>query len=105
MTLFDFLEDQQSVRRTDPPTSAKALRELPLRPRQQEVVDALRHLVVTSTADDVKRVLAERGLHRERNEVASRLSELAGMIPQRVRKVGVRRNHRNKSVATWRLVP
>ncbi len=102
-TLFDWLEQPQSVRATDPETSRKALRELPLAPRQDEVIQALRGLVVTSTADDVKRYLAERGLLRERNEVSSRLNELAKL--GRVRKVGVRRNHRGRTVSTWKLLP
>lgn len=101
-TLFDFLEPALPVRSTDPATSRVAARELPLRPRQQECVEALRWIGVSATADDVKRCLSEHGLQRERNECASRLSELERLGV--VCKVGVRKNERNKSVATWRLV-
>lgn len=100
-TLFDAPLEPLPVRSSDPETSRAAARELPLRARQQECVDALRWIGVSATADDVKRCLAEHGMDRERNECASRLSELEQL--GRVRKVGVRKNHKNKSVATWVL--
>lgn len=102
-TLFDFLEPALPVRSSDPATSRAAARELPLRARQQEVVDALRLLCTSATADEVKHALAGYGMARERNEVASRLSELERL--GRVRKIGVKKNHRGKNVATWRLIP
>lgn len=101
-SLFDAPVTAAPSRRSDPATSRVAGKELPLRPRQAEVIEALRHIAVSATADDVKKCLSEHGLIRERNECASRLSELERL--GRVRKVGVKRNHRNKSVATWRLV-
>lgn len=100
--LFDAPPSGARHRRTDPATSKAAARDLPLRARQAEVVEALRWLGVTATADDVRGVLCGYGLARERNEVASRLSELERLGV--CRKVGVRRNAKNKSVATWALV-
>jgi hypothetical protein len=102
LDLLSMPVDPLPARTSDPETSRAAARELPLRARQQECVDALRWLCVSATADDVKRCLAEHGMVRERNECASRLSELERL--GRVRKVGVRKNHRGKNVATWRLV-
>lgn len=101
--LFDTPVTAARHRHNDPATSRAAARELPLRARQQEVVDALRFLVGSATADEVRTVLREYGFDRERNEVSSRLSELERLGI--TRKVGVRRNHKNKSVATWRLIP
>ena len=100
-SLFDAPLDALPARRSDPATSKAAARELPLRARQAEVVEALRWLAVSSTADEIRGVLRERGFDRDRGEVASRLSELEhrGFV----RKVGVRKNHKNKSVATWVL--
>ena len=100
-SLFDAPVDPLPARSSDPETSRAAARELPLRARQQECIDALRWLGVSATADDVKRCLAEHGFQRERNECSSRLSELERL--GRVRKIGVRKNHRGKSVATWGL--
>ena len=89
-SLFDAPLDALPARRSDPATSKAAARALPLRARQAEVVE-----------DEIRGVLRERGFDRERGEVASRLSELEhrGFV----RKVGVRKNHKNKSVATWVL--
>lgn len=101
--LFDAPATAARHRRSDPATSRAAARDLPLRARQQEVVDALRLLSRSATADEVRLCLRDYGFDRERNEVASRLSELERLGV--ARKVGVRKNHRNKSVATWRLVP
>lgn len=106
-TLFDWQEAPLPVRSTDPATSRAAARALPIRARQAECIEALRWLGVSSTADDVRQVLVSRGLDRARNEVASRLSELAD--PERwpdgalVRRVGVRANARGRGVATFVL--
>lgn len=106
-TLFDAPPTAAPSRRSDPVTSKMAGKALPLRVRQQEVVHALRWIGVSATADDVKQCLAEHGLQRERNEVASRLSELAD--PERwpqgplVRRVGVRPNQKGRNVATFAL--
>lgn len=99
--LFDAPVTAGRHRRSDPRTSVVAGRELPLRARQQEVVDALRLLSRSATADEVRQTLRDYGFERERNEVASRLSELErrGLA----RKVGVRPNHKGRNVATWRL--
>ena len=100
-TLFDALPTAGLARRTDPQTSVVAAKELPLRARQQEVVEALRWIGVSATADDVKRCLREHGMDRERNECASRLSELERLGV--ARKIGVRKNAKGKNVATWGL--
>lgn len=99
--LFDAPVSAAPSRASDPVTSRIAGRELPLRARQSEVVEALRWLGVSATADEVRTVLREHGFDRERGEVASRLSELERL--EVVRKVGVRKNHKNRSVATWVL--
>jgi hypothetical protein len=83
---------EQTLWDVEPPT---------LRPRQSEVVEALRFLVAAATADDVKVCLGRRGMTRERNEVASRLSELEHLGI--VRRVSVKRNHRGRTVHTWAL--
>jgi hypothetical protein len=100
-TLFDFAADPLPVRSSDPETSKAAARDLPLRARHQEVVDALRLRACSATADEVRQTLREYGFDRERGEVASRLSELERLGI--ARKVGVRKNHKNRSVATWVL--
>lgn len=103
LDLLSMPVDPLPVRSTDPATSRAAARDLPLRARQSEVVEALRWLGVSATADEVRQVLREHGFDRERNECASRLSELERL--GRVRKIGVKKNHRGKNVATWRLIP
>jgi hypothetical protein len=93
--------------RRDQPTSRAAARALPIRARQQECLSALRWIGVSATADDVRKCLLEHNLDRARNEVASRLSELAD--PARwpdgplVRRVGVKANARGRGVATFVL--
>jgi predicted transcriptional regulator len=48
----------------------------PLGPTQQEVVEALRWLIVASDTSDIQRALAEHNINRQRNEIAKRLGEL-----------------------------
>lgn len=105
-TLFDHDEPAQSVRANDPETSKAAIRQLNVRERQAEVLRAMRHRLVSSTPEEIRSTLAAWGFRQERNEVASRLAEMGD--PERfdaplVRKVGVRKNHRNRPVATWML--
>lgn len=107
-SLFDLPLSPLPVRSTDPETSKAAAKQLDVRERQAEVLVAMRLLVTSCTPTDIQRVLRERGMHRERNEVASRLAELGnpdkwadGMA--RVRKVGVKDGPRGRKVATWAL--
>lgn len=78
-----------------------------LRPKQAEVVIALRHRGVSSTAEQILDTLHAAGfLRRTKNEVASRLAELADTdrFPEAlVRKVGKVRASTGKSVAAWDL--
>ncbi len=103
-SLFDLPAAPLPVRASDPETSKRAARDLPLRPRQHEVVIALRHMVVSADAAAIRGwLLAELGLHRERNEVASRLAELERMDPPLVRKGGCKEGPRGRPVALWSL--
>lgn len=103
-SLFDMPAAPLPVRSSDPATSRRAARDLPLRPRQQECIIALRHIVVSVDAAAIKGwLLAELGLHRERNEVASRLAEMERMDPPLVRKGGVKAGPRGRPVALWSL--
>lgn len=106
LRLFDYAPAPLPVRSSDPETSQYAAAVLPLRARQKEVLCALRHMIVSVDAADVKAWLtAELGLDRERGEVASRLSELERMDPPLVRKVGVKQGRRGRPCATWGLTP
>lgn len=89
------------VRRSDPATSWEAARRLPIRVRQAEVLLALREMGVSACAAQIKGWLLAKGLLRERNEVASRLSELhrAGLV----RKDSVKKGARGRPVQTWTL--
>lgn len=102
--LFDSPPAPLPARSADPETSRYSAKVLPLRARQREVVIALRHLIVSADAADIKACLsAELGLDRERSEVASRLSELERMEPPLVRKIGVKQGRRGRPVATYVL--
>lgn len=90
-----------SHRRTDPVTSKRAARQLPVRERQAEVLAALRWLAVASDPAAIRDRLAQSGMHRERGEVASRLAELLEL--GLVRKVGVKQGPRGRAVTTWAL--
>lgn len=100
-TLFDVPVDPLPVRSSDPATSRRAARDLPIRERQREVLVALRWLAVASDAADIRDCLEAAGMRRERGEVASRLSELRRM--GLVREVGVKQGPRGRAVTTWAL--
>lgn len=103
-SLFDLPLAPLPVRASDPETAKRSARDLPLRARQHEVVVALRHMVVASDAAAIKAwLLAELGLDRERNEVASRLSELSQMEPPLVKKGGCKTGPRGRPVALFSL--
>lgn len=48
----------------------------PLSPSQQEVMEALRLLIVASSTSDIQRVLQDHNILRDRNCLAKRLGEL-----------------------------
>jgi len=73
----------------------------PLSPTQQEVVEALRWLIVASDTSDIQRALAEHNINRQRNEIAKRLCELE--LLGRVVRVG-RNFDRRGWPTTWRRV-
>lgn len=106
-SLFDTpIEGPLPVRSSDPETSRAAVLQLNVRERQAEVLRAMRHRIVSSTPEEIRSTLSAWGFRQERNEVASRLSEMAStkhFDPPLVRKVGVKRNHRNRPVGTWIL--
>lgn len=106
-TLFE-MPATAAVRHSDPETSKVAYLQLKVRDRQAQVLTAMRRRVVPSTAEEIRSQLASTGIRQERNEVASRLAELADgeRWPDRVplvRRVGVRKNHRQRPVGTWVL--
>lgn len=101
LTLFDLPVDPLPVRSSDPATSRRAARDLPIRERQREVLVALRWLAVASDPAQIRDRLVASGMVRERNEVASRLSELERL--GLVRRVGVRQGPRGRAVGTWSL--
>lgn len=107
-SLFDSPVSRLPVRSSDPETSRVAARQLDATARQNEVLLAMRLLVTSCMPSEIKRVLGDRGMDRERNEIASRLSELSD--PERwadgqprVRKVGAKTGPRGRPVATWVL--
>lgn len=106
-SLFDAPLDAMPARALDPETSKAAARQLDVRARQQEVLIALRHRGVSSTAEEILGTLHAGGLRRrEKGEVRSRLSELADarrFDPPLVRKVGVRQAATGRPNATWDL--
>lgn len=105
-TLFDLPPAPLPARASDPETSKVAARQLDVRQRQAEVLRALRHLVVASTAEQIQERLFAFGLRREKAEIRSRLAELKD--PRRftepmVRKVGVREAATGRPTTTWAL--
>jgi hypothetical protein len=107
LSLLDLPLSKLPARSTDPATSKASARALPIRARQLEVLEALRLLSVASTAEDVQAVLAERGMRREKNEVSSRLSELADErrwpLGALVRRCGVKQGRRGRPNTTFVL--
>lgn len=72
----------------------------PLKPSQQEVMEALRVLIVASDTSAIQEVLASHNIPREKNCIAKRLTELERLgLVERVGK-----NHLEHGVArtTWR---
>lgn len=102
-SIFDAPPAPLPVRSTDPETSKRAARDLPIRARQHEVAVALRHMIVSASACDIAAFLVAEGFDRQTNEVASRLSEMAAMDPPLVKRVGVKDGKRGRQVGTWVL--
>jgi hypothetical protein len=107
-TLFDQPNEARS-RSTDPETTKVAGMRKDPAPDQADVLRVLRLAGVAITCEQVRSMLVEHlNKRRDRNEVASRLSELADVKrwPEQAplaRKVGTRKNHRGRDVATWAL--
>ena len=69
-----------------------------LSPTQQEVIEALRWLIVPGDTHDIQRALGEHGITRERNTLAKRLGELESK--GLVERVG--HSARKGTPTTWR---
>jgi hypothetical protein len=65
-----------NVRADDPSTSTAAAASVDLNAREQEVVDALRFLVVASSTHDIQQHLEKYGIKRDRNCISRRLTSL-----------------------------
>lgn len=72
----------------------------PLKPSQQEVMEALRVLIVASDTADIQRALRERGIPREKNCLSKRLHELEAL--SLVERVGKNFGPRGVTRTTWR---
>ncbi len=103
-SIFDAPPAPLPVRSTDPETSQRAARDLPIRARQREVLLAMRHMIVSRSAADIAAMLVSEGFSQQYpNEVSSRLNELRKMDPPLVEKVGVKMGGRKAQVQTWAL--
>lgn len=89
LTLFDWSEPPLPVRSTDPATSRVAAKSVDMAARKQEVVDAMRLIAVSCTADEISDRLRQYGIRMDAGSVRSRLNQLR-KDDQRVRKVGVK---------------
>lgn len=98
-TLFG--DDDRFARRSDPATSHAAAASVDVNHREQEVVDALRGLVVASSAYDIQQHLASYGIRRDKNCVSRRLTSLVrkGLVDDRGTKPGPY----NRDVTAYRL--
>lgn len=74
-SLFDSLADPMA-RTTDPESSKVAAKTLKVNPREDEILQALKRLVVASDTHAIQAVLGEYGLVRERNTISRRLTSL-----------------------------
>lgn len=89
-SLFDApIEPPLPVRSQDPETSRVAAKSVDLAARKQEVLDAMRLIGVSCTADEISDRLREYGIRMDPGCVRSRLNQLKrddGLV----RKVGVK---------------
>ena len=94
--LFDAM-----VGHEDPQTSRDAAESVDTAGREQEVRDALRWLVCGSDTHDIQQVLAARGMVRDRNNIARRLTSLErkGVV----RRVGVKVGPHGRALTMWAL--
>lgn len=67
---------EPNVRSTDRDTSKRAGESVDVNAREAEVVDALRHMVVASSAHEITEFLRGRGFLRDKNCVSRRLTSL-----------------------------
>lgn len=106
-TLFDWDEPRLPVRSDDPPTSRVAAKSIDLAHRKQEVLDAMRLLGVSCTADEICGVLRSYRIPTEPGSVRSRLNQLR-VDDGKVRKVGVKTVPKplgtGRPSTTWSLV-
>lgn len=101
-TLFDFdAEEERFARKADRESVHAAAASVNRNHREQEVVDALRGLVVASSTHDIQQWLASYGLKRDRNNISRRLTSLvrAGKVSDQ----GVKPGPYGRAVTAYRL--
>lgn len=96
------LFDEPMVRDSDPATSRAAAESVNINAREQEIVDALRFLVVASSAYEIQQALNNRGIARDKNCVSRRLTSLVrkGVVSNQ----GVKPGPYGRDVTAYRLV-
>ncbi len=90
-----------AVRSTDRETSRAADRSVNRNHREQEVLDALRGLVVASSAHEIQRWLAGYGIMRDKNCIARRLTSL--VRAGKVNDQGLKPGPYGRAVTAYRL--
>lgn len=89
-SLFDDMPPDPMVRAADPATSREAAETVNTNAREREILDALRLLVVASSAYEIQQCLNNHGLPRDKNCVSRRLTSLVrkGLVDNRGTKPG-----------------